>query len=74
MHVVVLFPIQNTVTPRLFNTNLRKDYSLINGSTALLATTFRGTLAMNYMSTNQIRNSCRVYVDYVLGQKEMWEH
>ena len=59
VHVVVLFPIRNTVTPRLFNTNLRKDYSLINGSTALLATTFRGTLAVSYMSTNQIRNSCR---------------
>lgn len=28
----------------LFNTNLRKDYSLINGSTALLATTFRGNV------------------------------
>lgn len=48
VHVVVLFPIRNTVTPRLFNTNLRKDYSLINGSTALLATTFRGTLALNF--------------------------
>ena len=49
LHVVVLFPIRNTVRPRLFNTNLRKDYSLINGSTALLATTFRGTLAVNYV-------------------------
>lgn len=55
VHVVVLFPIRSTVTLRLFNTNLRKDYSLINGSTAVLATTFRGTLAVNYMSTNQIR-------------------